>query len=243
MQLTTQRLTASRAAWISRTTHVGTSTSNQMTRLLIVVVIGLAMTASACTAQEKNAEYWAKLKMASIILAYDDQCENRSAPGYYVDKAKDIRNQASSKDRELVLSELRDIQNKEGWLNGDGNRWCKEVAVWVRYIVALDFQVPSNPTPVEPSSPKFPTGLTAKITRVEPSGQYFYPLIVVDNQTSQTYSSTQWSCTFFDQSGEPIHEDTFTVQNVTANGRTAHKSISRGSARFVSSSCRPTSVS
>jgi hypothetical protein len=216
-----------------------TTGTNEMTRLLIAAAIGLAVTASGCKAQEKNAEYWAKLKMANVVLAYDDRCENRSAPRYYVDKAKDIWNQASSEDRELVLGEWRDIQKKEGWT---GSQWCREVAVGVRLIVSMDFQVPPNPTPIEPSPPKFPTGLTAKITRIEPSGQYFYPLIVVDNQTSQTYSSTKWSCTFFDQDGEPVHEDTFMVQNVIANGKTAHKSISRASARFVSSSCRPTSV-
>jgi hypothetical protein len=87
---------------------------------------------------------------------------------------------------------------------------------------------------------RFPEGVTAKVTRIESaSGGHFYPLIVVENKTGETYATTEWSCTFYDQAGEPVHEDRFWVKNVMANGKTASKSISSSRAQFVSSTCRP----
>jgi hypothetical protein len=104
----------------------------------------------------------------------------------------------------------------------------------------FDFKIPEQTTPTN-STPRHqqPEGLSAKITRIERSSDgYFYPLIVVDNQSSQTYDSTNWSCTFYNKNNEPVHEDNFIVKNVLPNTKTARKSITHTSEPWETSSCR-----
>jgi hypothetical protein len=93
------------------------------------------------------------------------------------------------------------------------------------------------------AQPPLPTGLNAKIVRAEAAGGgrlYMYPLVVVSNQSSQTYKVTEWSCGYF-LNGEPVHEDTFLVKQVAANGRTLHKTVTDYH-RFSSTECRLISV-
>jgi hypothetical protein len=80
--------------------------------------------------------------------------------------------------------------------------------------------------------------LTVAITRIEAAGDnYYYPLLVVNNPTERSYAKTHWSCTFYSKN-DPMHEDTFWIENVAANGKTAHRSITKTSAKFDSTSCR-----
>jgi hypothetical protein len=92
------------------------------------------------------------------------------------------------------------------------------------------------------NEPKLPTGLSAKITRMENrGGGYYAPLIVVENTSNVAYEATQWSCTFY-KGDEPVSEDTFWVNQVVPNGKTAHRSTTRLSQPFDSISCRLLSV-
>jgi hypothetical protein len=90
---------------------------------------------------------------------------------------------------------------------------------------------------------KLPTDLNAKIVRAEGAGggrEYMYYLVTVSNFSNQIYKLTWWSCAFF-LKGEPVHEDTFIVKQVAANGRTIHKTVTEYH-RFDSSECRLTEV-
>jgi len=181
----------------------------------------------------QSQEDWAMLKMAGIVLTYVDRCENRSAPGYYVDKATKIWNAAATADRTAVAAEMAKIVQQ--W---QGNEVCQQLGLGVRLIVAWDFKMPER-SPFDVPEPSVDTSkLSAKITRIENSGsEYFYPLIVVENKSDQSFSYTNWSCTFYN-GDEPVHEDTFSVKNVSPQSKTASKSITHTKSRFDTTSCR-----
>jgi hypothetical protein len=67
----------------------------EMTMLKLVLTASVAASAVAGCAQAGQTDMVA-LRMAATVLKYVDTCENRSAPQYYVDKAKRIWDSASA---------------------------------------------------------------------------------------------------------------------------------------------------
>jgi hypothetical protein len=193
----------------------------------------LALVACNTGKAAQSQEDWTMLKMANTVLTYVDKCENRSAPGHYVDKAAKIWDAATTADRKVVTAEMAKIVQQ--WPVGEV---CQQLGVGVRLIVTWDFKIPER-SPFDVLEPSVDTSkLSAKITRIENSGsEYFYPLIVVENKSDQSFSYTNWSCTFYN-GDEPVHEDTFSVNNVSPQSKTARKSITHSKARFDTTSCR-----
>jgi hypothetical protein len=196
--------------------------------MAVIVVTGCNQSISAQSQTDL-----VKLRMAATILEYVSRCENRSAPQHYVDKATQIWKSATEAERADTSSTIQGLVAKT-----PSNELCPVLGMGARAIIAWDFQVPEKyPTKSAPK-PK-PTGLSAKITRIEDrNGGWGYPLIVVENKSDISYEMTQWSCTFY-SADEPVGEDSFHVKQVMANAKTAHRSITRlPSQPFDSTACR-----
>jgi hypothetical protein len=198
-------------------------------RTFLPMAVATAMVASSCSPSGavQSEKEGTELAMAAVVIAYAQQCVNKSAPQYYIDKAKGIWSKASENDRHYVWWQL--------WDGPKGRPDCQFLGGLTRFVVQNDFVAPTEPV----RSTQQRSVLTAQITRVEESTRgYFYPLIVVDNQSDQSYSSTEWSCTFFDGSGQAVHEDRFYVNNALPHAKTAKKGFTHTNAAWQTSSCR-----
>jgi len=85
--------------------------------------------------------------------------------------------------------------------------------------------------------------LSAKITRLEPSGHgknSYDVLLVVTNRGNKQYEETFWSCAFRDDDGELVGEQLFVVRNIQPNSETPLTHYARSFAPIKTSECRVT---
>jgi hypothetical protein len=127
--------------------------------MLSAMVFAVSVAGCSQSSPAANQADMVALRMAATVLEYIATCENRSAPQYYVDKATSIWNGASVSDKRTAKAELNELVAKTA-----DQRVCQVLGMATRLAIAWDFK--DQKQPVEAPQP---TGLSAKITRIEKS--------------------------------------------------------------------------
>jgi hypothetical protein len=76
-----------------------------------------------------------------------------------------------------------------------------------------------------------------KVLKTERSGNVSYLLFQVDNPSDRNFTSSQWSCVFFDNA-TPVHEERSIVDHVPARGRAVQRIIQGYGGPFTKIECR-----
>ena len=90
------------------------------------------------------------------------------------------------------------------------------------------------------SAPASAGGLTATVTHAKPAyGDKYSILVVVDNQTNDSFKWTQWSCIFY-SNGQIVGQDRIYVDNNESGKQSAKSTYVKSFKPFDKSECRLT---
>ena len=90
------------------------------------------------------------------------------------------------------------------------------------------------------SAPASAGGLTATVTHAKPAyGDKYSILVVVDNQTNDSFKWTQWSCIFY-SNGQIVGQDRIYVDNNEPGKQSAKSTYVKSFKPFDKSECRLT---
>ena len=200
-----------------------------MTKKLLTTAIMIAalLMASAASAAMLTKDF-EELKFAKIVLTYADKCVVSGLSKSTLAKAQQVWDAGPQAERDEIERDFAAMIRE----NPNEDSMCLALAAIVRSALS------GNPSPIDDTKQKRAiTGLSAKISRYERSGDYTYVMVAVDNQSGQSCASTRWSCIFY-RDEEPVHEDGFRVPEVRPNAQTVKRSITRFGGTFNRSECK-----